>query len=382
MGIIVAILILILFLVITGFVFLKYFQLWKRMEWNSVSYWIIHILLFINFICGTMGYFGFGTELIRNVFLRLAGIYMVVYVYSAVFLAVRQLIIVIGNKFELKNKFFRAVKSTKKGIAAIFFVSLLLGIVGVIEMRWYVYTNYNVNIEKSLKVDESEKSLNKKSFRIALISDAHIGTGVLRSDLQRVADKINEANPDIVVFDGDFFDQSTTVSQMEKMTSVFKNIKAPYGKYYVEGNHEVYLNEDRTKYFKDAGMVVLEDKTTKLANGIQIVGRLDFADSRMQTDAKELLKDVDKNLPIIVLSHQPHQFKELSAEGVDLVMSGHTHGGQMFGNFLTYLVNDMNYGIKSYGKMSAITSSGIGGWGLPVKVGFPSEVVVIDMNFK
>ncbi|MCR5798026.1 MAG: metallophosphoesterase [Eubacterium sp.] len=371
----------IILLVLTAFVFIKYFQLWRRLGWNKVIYWVIHGVFFVNFIGGVAGYFGYDNDFIKNILLRIAGIYMVVFTYSLIFLGIRQLIIAIGTRIEADNKIYKFIKSTRKGITCILVFTIICGVLSVINMRWYQVTEYKVSINKHLDVDDTGKSENKDSMRIAMISDVHMGSGVLGSDITRVVDKINETKPDIVVLDGDFVDQSTTESQIELMIQALKKINAPYGVFYVEGNHEVYLSKDVTHYFRNAGITVLMDQITTLANGVQIVGRKDFSDISIENDVAKLFEGVDKTKPVVVLSHQPHQFLEVSKAGGDLVMSGHTHGGQLFGNFLTYLANDMNYGMKKYGDTYAITSSGIGGWGVPVKLGVPSEVVVIDMKF-
>ena len=160
----------------------------------------------------------------------------------------------------------------------------------------------------------------------------------------------------------------------------FSQFKSKYGTYVILGNHEIYSGKDVSKLYKKYGINYLEDEAVTIG-GITIVGRKDlFADA---LDFNDLVTkcDVDFSKPVIVLSHEPLEFKELSKCGVDLVLSGHTHGEQLPGTYpFIMLANDMDYGLEKYDDMNAIVSSGAGQWGF--KYSFPSDNEIVHIRLK
>ena len=120
----------------------------------------------------------------------------------------------------------------------------------------------------------------------------------------------------------------------------------------------------------------------RLTDGIQLVGLRDSADKK-KISPEQLLSGIDTEQPVLVLSHRPKDLELLSRAGADLVLCGHTHGGQYPLGFLAALAaNDMNYGIKKYGTMTAVTTSGAGGDGIPSKLTVPSEIVKLTVTFQ
>lgn len=352
-----------------GYTLIKYFQWWKRLGLPRFVYWILQTLLLGMLILCVSRINSIPSEFVRSIFLRVSAIYMVMLVYSTAMILLRQIVCLAGQKFRWKSKVYRVIHSTKKGIGGILIIAFLLGVVSLFNMQYMTKTEYQVNTGKLQQME--------KPLTIAAITDAHIGTAVLRSDLKELVQKVNETKPDLIFLVGDMFDHSSSESLRQAAVKAFSGFVSTYGTYYVEGNHEVYLREDTAKYFREAGIHVLADQITTLPNGVQIVGRQDFAD-KDQLPLETLMEGIDQERPVILLSHQPLEFEKAAGLGTDLVISGHTHGGQLIGNIGTYLTNDMNYGLKKFGNMTAITSSGIGGWGVPAKLGFPSEIVVIE----
>ncbi len=181
---------------------------------------------------------------------------------------------------------------------------------------------------------------------------------------------------------GDFFDHSTTESLKQHTVKELARLESTYGTFFVKGNHERYLEGEGNPedYFRDAGIRVLLDEAVQIADGITIIGRRDFSEDPVPLE--QIMQNVDRSKPVILLQHQPREFDEVSEAGVDLVISGHTHGGQFpLGSIGTGFVNDMNYGSMKRGSFHAITTSGIGGWGVPVKLIYPSEIVTVTVNF-
>ena len=130
---------------------------------------------------------------------------------------------------------------------------------------------------------------------------------------------------------------------------------------------------------------VLQDKTVLIDNTYYVVGRRDFSESQrggFRADMEELVSGLDKNKFIIVMDHQPNDYEKEAKARVDLVLSGHTHGGQLFplnkvGEWIG--ANDKTYGIERRGQTNFVVTSGLSDWAIRFKTGTKSELVVIDV---
>jgi len=221
-----------------------------------------------------------------------------------------------------------------------------------------------------------------------MVSDVHMGIEINENGVYEMVKSINKLNPDIVLFCGDIFDENTPKKLKEYSRETFKNIKSKYGVYDITGNHEYGAGNlsETISYFEDANIKFLKDEQIKVANSFYVVGRNDPANKRATgqdvAPLKDIMKDVDKSLPIIVLNHRPEGLVEAEREGVDLQLSGHTHNGQIFpGNLVTNYLNEKSYGYLKKDNFNLIVSSGYGTWGPPMRVGSISEIVNIKVNF-
>lgn len=343
---------------------IKFYQLWKRFGFARFLYWILHIIcLSILFVCGGKLTW-IENEVIKTSFLRIAALYFVFMLYASGLILLRQFICVLGQRYQWKCRCYRFVRSTKRGVGSIAVFCFLIAAAALIFAQYRITTAYtSVELGQSMKM--------------TMICDAHVGTAVLRSDLPEIVENIQNTEPDVIFLLGDIFDHNTSESLRRATLRAFSELSAPYGVFYVEGNHEAKLEEEIADDFRAAGIQVLYDQVTVLPNGVRIAGRRDFADDE-QLPLETVLAGIDRRDPVILLSHQPRELKKAEKLGVDLVLSGHTHGGQFWGNVLTYLGNDMVYGKKKFGTMTAITSSGIGAGGVPAKLGAPCEMVVVE----
>ena len=141
------------------------------------------------------------------------------------------------------------------------------------------------------------------------------------------------------------------------------------------------------QFLSDSGIILLEDETVLTDEGFYIAGRRDPSKSEKEGHDRltpsELLEDLDKTKPVIVIDHQPGELEELAEAGADIDLSGHTHDGQIFpGNLTVKLAWENPYGVKQVGNMTSFVTSGAGVWGPPMRVGTDSEVMIIDVNFK
>ena len=246
--------------------------------------------------------------------------------------------------------------------------------------------NYQVKIDKSAKVNK---------LRIVQLSDIHINDMTSSDRIQHMVDKVNQLDADFIVITGDTLDRRLQPFTEKGFDKQFQQFKSKYGTYIIFGNHE-YLNikeennheQDIINAFKHANMKVLKDDVVHLDNvGVTFIGRDDFSSSRYdikRASLPDLMVFSNTNKPIILLDHQPHDLDEPANLGVDLMISGHTHAGQVFPiNLIEKLIYKNNYGIYKNTKQhfTSIVSSGFGFWGPPIRLMTHSEIVVIDVTF-
>ncbi len=200
---------------------------------------------------------------------------------------------------------------------------------------------------------------------------------------------INDLQPDIVMLPGDIIDENVGPFVEQRMNETFRQLKPKYGTYAVPGNHD--SNLAAIPYVKEAGIQVLTDQYTKVADSFYVVGRdsdlkhgpSDQANNQRRLELAAILKGIDKSLPIILLDHIPSQLAEAQNNRVDLQVSGHTHRGQMFPfHLVTGRMYELDWGLLQKGNLQAIVSTGYGTWGPPIRIGNKPEIVEIKMNFK
>ena len=345
-------------------------------------YWLIYWIIAFAFILSNMIK---GVLSIENGFLwafNLIGyIYIGIFIYSAMIFLVVDILRFISKRINLRNSTRKILKKVYFRGISVFMIVFILVSFGVWNAQNKAVTNYEVNINK--------KAGEIQSLNVVMISDVHMGITIKENGVDKMVDSINKLNPDIVLFCGDIFDENTSKSLKEYSTEAFKHIKSKYGVYDITGNHEYNAGElsETISYFKEAGIQFLQDEEIKIADSFYIVGRNDPSNRRITGQdvkpLKEIMKNVDKSLPIIVLNHRPEQLEEAEKEGVDLQVSGHTHKGQLFpGNLVTSHLNEKDYGYLKKDNFNLIVSSGYGTWGPPIRIGSKSEIVNIKINFK
>ena len=258
-------------------------------------------------------------------------------------------------------------------------------IYGYINMHNVVKTEYTVETQKELERD----------YTVAFVSDVHMGVSLGIEELEAVAKEISACYPDILLLGGDIVDESTTYEEMEKVFKAFGNVETTFGIYFVYGNHDEQNYSSSAEYttaqlenaITKAGIQILKDEAIEINNDIVLVGRLDASfkgdKKKSERDGVEALtKPIDKNKLILLLDHQPREYESDKKAGVDLVISGHTHGGQIWpGGLLTTLIapNELNYGHIQDGSFQAIVSSGIAGWGFPIKTSKYAEYLIVTI---
>ncbi len=225
---------------------------------------------------------------------------------------------------------------------------------------------------------------------IVQLADSHVGTTFDGEGFLGKLKQIQAENPDIVVITGDYVDDDTTKEDMEAACQALGTLKTIYGVYYVFGNHDKgyygpeyrgYSGEDLVAELEKNNVKVLQDETVLIDNRFYLIGRKDRSEEQTGKSRKtmyELVKGLDMDKYIIVLDHQPHDYNAQAAAGVDLVLSGHTHGGQLFPiNYFGELTgtDDKRYGLEKRGNTNFIVTSGISDWAIKFKTGCKSEYV-------
>ncbi|NNN35255.1 metallophosphoesterase [Streptomyces sp. S3(2020)] len=217
-------------------------------------------------------------------------------------------------------------------------------------------------------------------YRIAVVSDIHLGPVLGRGFAQTVVDTINSTQPDLIAVVGDLVDGS--VKDLGPAAAPLAQLRAKHGTFFVTGNHEYFSGAEQwVEEVRRLGMRPLENDRTELPY-FDLAGVNDIAgESEGQgPDFAKALGDRDTARACVLLAHQPVQIHDAVDHAVDLQLSGHTHGGQLWpGNFLAELANPTVAGLDRYGDTQLYVSRGAGAWGPPTRVGAPSDITVIEL---
>ena len=289
-------------------------------------------------------------------------------------------------KYLLKGKYLNFIpKYHKKGVLALIIFAIII-ISGVYGMNHIELTEYNLTTDK----------INNESYSIVWISDIHYGTVQNPQLVKESISKINDLKPDMVVLGGDIVDERTSKEDMNEIFKELGKINSTYGTYYIFGNHDTqpystdYENGNRTfsdeelnKTITDKGIIILNDEKTPINNDIVLVGRSDaqWDGEKNRIDIGKILNESDLSKYVVVLDHQPIEYKENSKQGADLQISGHSHGGQVFPfSIFEGLRGNLVYGEFHFGNMELIVSSGLTGWGWSMRNEAKCEYVLININ--
>ncbi len=252
---------------------------------------------------------------------------------------------------------------------------------GSINMNQVAQTDYIITTQKSIRAE---------GYRVAFLSDTHYGTIQNKDVLQKHISQINAQKPDIVVLGGDIVEEGTSLEDMQEAFCHLARLDAPMGIYFIYGNHDrqadshsrTYTDEELIAAIEDNGIIILEDDTLLLGGDLLLIGRADAAWDQQTTrkEISELIQPGQEALFLLTLDHQPLEAEENAAAGVDLMLSGHTHAGQLFPvGYLTQWTGGMNYGLYQTGSCQSIVSSGFAGWGYGIRTQAHCEYVMIDI---
>jgi len=222
-------------------------------------------------------------------------------------------------------------------------------------------------------------------LRVAVIADLHVGPLYGRRQVERVVEIVNSLEPDLVTVVGDLV--STEVGAVRADAEPLRRMLSRYGTFFVTGNHEYYHGyEEWLEAADDLGLRVLRNERVEIVHqggALDLAGVNDREGSRYDDppDYAAALGDRDPSRPVVLLAHQPVQVHRAAEYGVDLQLSGHTHGGQLFPfDALVRLEQPMVSGLKEIDGTQVYVTDGAGFWGPPMRVGADPDVTLLELR--
>ncbi|WP_369205613.1 metallophosphoesterase [Streptomyces sp. PU-14G] len=236
---------------------------------------------------------------------------------------------------------------------------------------------------KHLTIPLAKLDRSASGYRIAVVSDIHLGPILGRAHTQRIVDTINRAQPDLVTIVGDLVDG--TVADLGPAAEPLRALRSRHGSYFVTGNHEYFGDAHSwVDHLRELNVHPLENARRELP-GFDLAGVNDIQGEAQGEgpDYDKALGDRDTSRAVVLMAHQPVMVHEAADHHVDLQLSGHTHGGQLWpGPYLAALANPTVAGLDRYGDTQLYVTRGAGAWGPPVRVGAESDVTVVTLAAK
>lgn len=273
---------------------------------------------------------------------------------------------------------------------------ILISVYGILHVGTIKVTPYEVTVNKKVK--------DMDSLKIVLLADTHFGYSINCRHAQKMVEKINAQDPDIVCIAGDIFDNDyDAISDPEGVCNALKSIKSRYGVYACWGNHDLdepilagftfggkkkdQADPRMEQLLRNANIHLLTDEAELIDDKFYVVGRNDSSRTHklggQRLSPAQLTKDLDLDKPVIFIDHQPKQLQETADAGADLDLCGHTHDGQIFpGNLFIHLFWENSFGYLKKDKMHNIVTSGVGVWGPDMRVGTNCEICPITVHFQ
>lgn len=308
--------------------------------------------------------------------MKLGTSWMIFILYMTFMLLAYDVVQFIQPKIKSLNK--RIILKSLKIREKYYLASILI----VISMLFYGHYRFWHPVVNEVEIPIA-KQANVDELKVVMVADVHVGYMINREILKMYVDKIMEQKPDMILLVGDIIDYDLYPLEKEHMEEEFHRLKAPYGVFAATGNHEYRLNaEEKISWLSEkAGLTVLRDSVAKVDDLLYIVGREDdkFEDRK---ELKDLMTQVDRSRPVIVMNHEPRRLSEESDEKVDLAVFGHTHNGQLFPyNFVIGMIYEVGHGYKKKDDTHIYVTSGLGLSGPQFRIGTISEIVVLNLKF-
>ena len=273
-----------------------------------------------------------------------------------------------------------AVKQGAKVVAfiaalAVFFTTMVIGHRNVRYPR-VMYQKYTV---KRLVPEGAQP---EKRMRLVFFSDLHIGEAMTPDYIARAVKLIQDQQPDLILCGGDFIDHRAVYAYDPRVMASLRSLHAPLGVYYVLGNHEYRDDlEANIRWVSEVGGTLLRDSIAFPGNGpLTLIGRDDWVNGNRKP-FEVIANEADPlRGPVVLMEHTPASIDSIGDSPVDLILCGHTHGGQIWpGQLMVWWRYGMVSGTRPVGEREVCISSGIGSAGATYRVGTRSEIRVYDL---
>jgi uncharacterized protein len=348
----------------------------KQKKWTTITLISVMSSFFVGRLLQT-----FWISYLSDTLVWIGSFWIAITFYTFLCLTIIDFIRLINHFFPFFPAYLKSrSEKVKKLVAVIVSVFVLIMVVaGFINSRTINIRNYNVYVSKKAGI--------LKHLNIVMVSDMHLGTINGKMFAYNIVDKITKLKPDIVLLAGDIIDEDINPVLHDKVGDALYELKAKYGVYGINGNHEYIGGVDEADNFlKNHGFNILRDSVALINNSFYLVGRDDLSKNRFESKNRKalnkLLQNVDKAKPIIMMDHQPFNLKEAFDNGIDLQLSGHTHNGQLWPiNYIVERIYELAWGLKRKGHTCYYVSCGVAGWGPPVRTGSRPEIVKIKLHF-
>ena len=268
---------------------------------------------------------------------------------------------------------------------------LILTAIGLLFWAGYYRFIRPKVVEIEIAVKEKLDNLSDTHLTIVFASDLHLGSLLGLKSAQRFVDLINGENPDLILLGGDVVNADIKYLQQQCIQETLQQLHAPLGIFAVLGNHEYIGSGPKASatFLESGGICVLRDSVVEIKDVygkaiLLIIGRDDRI-NRNRRSLCDLYAELPQHnsLPVILLDHQPYQLDEVVEQRITLMLSGHTHQGQVWPiSWMVTRMYELSHGLRQKEESSFYVSSGLGIWGPPFRIGTQSEVVVIRFKAK
>jgi predicted MPP superfamily phosphohydrolase len=232
-------------------------------------------------------------------------------------------------------------------------------------------------VVRRIQVPLAKLPAHAAGYTVVQLTDVHIGPLLGERFAAAVVAKVNALAPDLIVITGDLVDGR--LDELRRHIEPLRQLEARDGVYAVTGNHEYYWNADSwLDHLRSLGIRILRNQHVTIRDAFELAG---VDDSSVSEDVPRALAGREPGLPVVLLAHHPRTIARATAAGVDLQLSGHTHGGQLLPlGWLSRLFEPHVAGLARFGATWLYVSEGTGFWGPPMRVGTSSEIALLTLQ--
>ena len=352
---------------------------------NYVKEVIVVFACFLPFVFTTNWILGFyfSKRVIVSEYLNFGiGIYVVFILYIFIFiLGIRTL--------HFLNKLVNVVPKEFLKREKVSITIILISIVVASSITIYgIYNNNNPVINKySVIIPKKSSELNK--LKVICVADIHLKNTTSNAFIEKLSDKINKSQPDILLLPGDIVESWRNIKKEKKefFQEHFDKIRPKYGIYLSLGNHDFV---EKSEFYQKMNMTLLNDSLINVENKFYVLG-LKYRGNNEKRPIDSILMDKSENLPVLLLDHAPYCLEESIKNNIDIQFSGHTHNGQIWPfNYITAALFDIDWGHKKIDNTHIFVTCGVQDGllplrqnaSIPIRTGSFSEIIELDIEFK